>query len=183
MTVVPSETLQSTTFPDNSFLLVIVSGSQIAVLTQDRHVSYSSISQVTSVVHIAKDKSMDLKNTGMLFEETFLSPVVSNFTQLCDFNKCKLNLQLGVWRSQQSCTVEILVGHFWNKIYYIDMHESLTLKAVFVPNPGKRSTPLVTVSNPHMLAFSQCLRNRSGTDIWWKHQIPLAYSSGTAVFL
>ncbi|KAM6210923.1 LOW QUALITY PROTEIN: cation channel sperm-associated auxiliary subunit delta-like [Sarcoramphus papa] len=158
VTVMPLETFQSTTFPGSGFLHVTASSSQIAVVTQDKHLFYGSISQVTSMVHIAKDESIDLKNTGMLFEErgwlTLLSSVISNFTQLYDFNKCKVNLQLAVWRSQQSCTVEILMGDFQNKIYYIDMHESLTLKAIFVHKPGKRSTPLVTVSNTHVLAFS-----------------------------
>ena len=35
VTIMPSETFQSTTFPDNVFLLVTTSGSQIAVLTRD----------------------------------------------------------------------------------------------------------------------------------------------------
>lgn len=158
VTVVPLVTFQSTTFPNSSFLLVTVSSSQIAILTQDRHLFYSSISQVISMVYIAEDERTDLKNTGIPFEErgwlTLFSPVISNFTQLYDFNKCKLNLQLAVWRSQQSCTVQILTGDFHNKICYIDMHENLTLRAIFVPKPVKRSTPLVTVSSPHMLAFS-----------------------------
>ncbi|XP_050771707.1 cation channel sperm-associated auxiliary subunit delta [Gymnogyps californianus] len=158
VSVMPLETFQSTTFPGSGFLHVTASSSQIAVVTQDKHLFYGSISRVTSMVHIAKDESIDLKNTGMLFEErgwlTLLNSVISNFTQLYDLNKCKLNLQLAVWRSQQSCTVEILMGDFQNKIYYIDMHESLTLKAIFVHKPGKRSTPLVTVSNTHVLAFS-----------------------------
>jgi len=92
----------------------------------------------------------------MLFEErwlTLLSRAISNFTQLYDCNKYKLNLQFAAWRSQQSCTMEILTD-FWNKIHYIDKHESLTCKAIFVPKPGKRSTPLVTVSKPCVLAFS-----------------------------
>lgn len=189
VTVMPLETFQSTAFPDSSFLLVTASGSQIAVLTQDRHLFCGSIGRVTSMVHIAKDESIDLKNTGMLFEErgwlTLLSPAISNFTQLYDFNKCKLNLQLAGWRSQQSCIAEILTGAFQNKLYYNDMHESLTLKAIFVPKPGKRSAPLVTVRNPQpaVSAGFQCVCNRSGIYTWWKHRIPLAYSSGAAVFL
>uniref|UniRef100_A0A8C3JU41 Cation channel sperm-associated auxiliary subunit delta n=1 Tax=Calidris pygmaea TaxID=425635 RepID=A0A8C3JU41_9CHAR len=165
VTVMPSVTFQSTTFPDSGFLLVTVTGSQVAVLTQGRHLFHSSISQVTSMVHIAKGESIDLKNTGMLFEERgwliLLSPEISNFNQLRDFNKHKCNLQLAVWRSQQSCcpavlhcTVEILMGDFWNKIYCTDMHESLTLKVIFVPKPGRTSTPLVTVINPNVLVFS-----------------------------
>ncbi|PKU44798.1 cation channel sperm-associated protein subunit delta [Limosa lapponica baueri] len=106
--------------------------------------------------HIAEDDSIDLKNTGMLLQErgwlTVLSPEISNFTQLHDFNKH--NLQLAVWRSQRSCTVEILMGDFWNKIYCTDMHESLTLKAIFVHKTGRTSTPLVTVINPNVLVFS-----------------------------
>lgn len=116
VTVMPLETFQSTTFPGSSFLPVTASSSQIAVLMQDRHLFYGSISRVTSIVHIAKDESTDLKNTGMLCEErgwlTLLSSVISNFTQPYDFNKCKPNLQLAVWRTQQFCTVEILMGDF-----------------------------------------------------------------------
>ncbi|GAB0182526.1 hypothetical protein GRJ2_000717900 [Grus japonensis] len=116
VTVMPLETFQSTTFPDSSFLVVSARGSQIAVMTQDRHLFHGSINWVTSQVHVAKDDSIDLKNTGMLFEErgwlTELNPVISNFTQLYDFNKCKLNLQLALWRSWQSSTVEILMGDF-----------------------------------------------------------------------
>ncbi|XP_009884284.1 PREDICTED: cation channel sperm-associated protein subunit delta [Charadrius vociferus] len=97
VTVVHLVTFQSTTFPNNIFLLVTVSSSQIAVLTQDRHLFYSSISQVTSVVYIAKDECINLKNSGIPFEER---------------------------------------------------------RAMFVPKPGKRSTPLVTVSSAHELAFS-----------------------------
>ncbi|KAM7122053.1 LOW QUALITY PROTEIN: cation channel sperm-associated auxiliary subunit delta [Ciconia maguari] len=97
VTLMPLETFQSTAFPDSGFLLVTASSSQIAVLTQDRHLFYSHIGQVTSMVHIAKDDRADLKNTGMLFEER---------------------------------------------------------GAFFVPKPGKRSTPSVTASNPHVLAFS-----------------------------
>lgn len=116
VTVMPLETFQSTTFADSSFLPVTASSSQIAVLTRDRHLFYGSTSWVTSIVHIAKDESIDLKNTGMLCEDrgqlTLLSSVMSNFTQLYDFNKCKPNLQLAVWRTQQFCTVEILMGDF-----------------------------------------------------------------------
>nr|XP_013810096.1 PREDICTED: cation channel sperm-associated protein subunit delta [Apteryx mantelli mantelli] len=158
VTVMPTKKFQNTTFPDSGFSLVTVSRSEIAVLTQDRQIFYGSLSLVTTVVYIATDKSIDLNTTVMLFEErgwlTLLSPVISNFSQLYDFKKCKFNLQLAIWRSQQSCDVEILEGDFQNKIYYIDMHENLTLNATFVPKPGKRSIPLVTVSNPHVLAFS-----------------------------
>nr|XP_009681398.1 PREDICTED: cation channel sperm-associated protein subunit delta [Struthio camelus australis] len=158
VTVMPTKKFPNTTFPGSGLSLVTVSGSEIAILTQDRHIFYGSISLVTTVVYIARDKSIDLNTAVMLFEErgwlTLLSPVISNFSQLYDFKKCRFNLQLAIWRSQQSCDVEILEGDFQNKIYYIDMHENLTLNAMFVPKPGKTSIPLVTVSNPHVLAFS-----------------------------
>ncbi|XP_062424530.1 cation channel sperm-associated auxiliary subunit delta [Rhea pennata] len=158
VTVMPTKKFQNTTFSNSGFSLVSVSGSEIAVLTQNKQIFYGSISLVTTVVYIATDSSIDLNTTVMLFEErgwlTLLSPVISNFSQLYDFKKCKFNLQLAIWRSQQSCDVEILEGDFENKIYYIDMHENLTLNATFVPKPGKTSIPMVTVSNPHVLAFS-----------------------------
>lgn len=68
--------------------------------------------------------------------------------------KCKLDLKLAVWKSQQSCTVEILTGNFGNNISYIDMHRNVTLKTLFVPKPDKMFIHLVTGSNSHVLAFS-----------------------------
>ncbi|KAM8811051.1 cation channel sperm-associated auxiliary subunit delta [Eudromia elegans] len=158
VTVLPSLTSDNATFPDTGYSLVTICGSEIAVLTQDKQIFYGSISLVTTMVYIATDMTIDLTTTVMLFEErgwlTLLSPVTSNFSKLYDFKKCKFNLQLAIWRSHQSCDVEILEGNFQNKIYYIDMHENLTLNATFVRKPGKKSVPLVTVSNPHVLAFS-----------------------------
>ncbi|XP_010220399.1 PREDICTED: cation channel sperm-associated protein subunit delta [Tinamus guttatus] len=158
VSVFPTSTFENSTFPRSGYSLVTISGSEIAVLTQDKQIFYGSISLVTTMVYIATDKTIDLNTTVMLFEErgwlTLLSPVISNFSKMHDFKKCKFNLQLAIWRSHQSCDVEILEGNFQNKIYYIDMHENLTLNATFVRKPGKKSVPLVTVSNPHALAFS-----------------------------
>ncbi|CAM9276240.1 unnamed protein product [Bubo scandiacus] len=47
----------------------------------------------------------------------------------------------------------MLTGDFQNKIYYIDMHEC-HFEGHICAQASKRSTPLVTVSNPYVLAFS-----------------------------
>lgn len=72
----------------------------------------------------------------------------------CMTKKCKLDLKLAVWKSQRSCTVEILTGNLGNNIYHIDMHRNVILKTLFVPKPDKMFIHLVTGSNSHVLAFS-----------------------------
>ncbi|XP_009471402.1 PREDICTED: cation channel sperm-associated protein subunit delta [Nipponia nippon] len=115
--------------------------------TKTSHVS-NHISTTFHLLPKGPDKLWSIQNLAL---RGFITLWTTD-TSFLSANNGLIMEELAVWGSQQSCSVEILTGDFWNKIYYIDMHESLTLKAIFVPNPGKRS-----VSNPHVLAFSACV--------------------------
>ncbi|XP_038244988.1 cation channel sperm-associated protein subunit delta [Dermochelys coriacea] len=151
-------------FPGSGLCHVVTSNSEIAVLTQDHQLFHGSLDMVSrTMVHIGENHhhhEKGLCNAVLMFDKvgmlTVLSPVPSNSSSAYNFQKCTFNVQLllmDVWPFLQECPVEILKGHFHNKIHYIDMHQKLNLSATFVPKPGTEAFPMVTVSNPHVLGF------------------------------
>ncbi|KAM7174671.1 cation channel sperm-associated auxiliary subunit delta [Macrochelys suwanniensis] len=150
-------------FSGSSLCHVTTSNTEIAALTQDHHLFHGSLDMVsTTMVHVGESNSSQkgLCNAVLMFDKvgilTMLSPVPTNSSWAYNFQKCTFNMQLllmDFWPPLQDCPVEILKGHFHNKIHYIDMHQKLNLSATFVPKPGTGAFPMVTVSNPHVLGF------------------------------
>ncbi|XP_067402109.1 cation channel sperm-associated auxiliary subunit delta [Emydura macquarii macquarii] len=150
-------------FPSSGLCHVATSTTEIAALTQDHQLFYGSLDMVsTTMVHIGEINSSQEGqcNATLMFDRvgmlTMLSPVSTNGSWAYNFWKCTFNLQsqlMDIWPPLPDCPVEILDGHFHNRLYYIDMYQKLNLSATFVPKPGTVAFPMVTVSNPHVLGF------------------------------
>uniref|UniRef100_A0A8C0GZX5 Cation channel sperm-associated auxiliary subunit delta n=1 Tax=Chelonoidis abingdonii TaxID=106734 RepID=A0A8C0GZX5_CHEAB len=153
----------SLSFPGGGLCHVAISNTEIAALTHDHRLFHGSLDMVsTTMVQIGERNSSQkgLCNAALMFDKvgmlTVLTPVPTNSSWAYNFQKCTLNVQLLMmefWPPLQDCPVEILKGHFHNKIHYIDMHQTLNFSAMFVPKPGTGAFPMVTVSNPHVLGF------------------------------
>ncbi|XP_053875124.1 cation channel sperm-associated auxiliary subunit delta [Malaclemys terrapin pileata] len=150
-------------FPGDGLCHVATSNTEIAALTRDHRLFHGSLDMVsTTIVQIRERNSSEkgLCNAVLMFDKvgmlTILSPEPTSNSWAYNFQKCTLNIQLllmELWPPLQDCPVEILKGHFHNKIHYIDMHQKLNFSATFVPKPGTGAFPMVTVSNPHVLGF------------------------------
>uniref|UniRef100_A0A8D2J3T2 Cation channel sperm-associated auxiliary subunit delta n=1 Tax=Varanus komodoensis TaxID=61221 RepID=A0A8D2J3T2_VARKO len=165
ITVHPTEKYRNKSLPlhGNGLCNVAVNKNEIAAITSNLKLFYGSLDIVsTKVVHIGDKGGNDtvggcevlmFVGTGMF---VIFHPVPSRESEYYNFQKCTINVQdalMSLRPPLEPCPVEILSGSFHNKMYYIDMKQELHFNVTFVPKPGARAHPYVTVSNPHVLAF------------------------------
>ncbi|MGH0151166.1 UNVERIFIED_CONTAM: hypothetical protein FKN15_032542 [Acipenser sinensis] len=139
--------------------------SEIAVLTSDKRLFYGRLSMEPVIVEF-KTISDISAGTGMKFnafgELVVILPVEDPAAGCVDFLHCLVIIQqalMSVTPPLATCPVELMSSEFDQRVYYIDMSQSLQLSAVYVPKASAEIFPLVTVTDPHLLAFQAVLND------------------------
>ncbi|KAK1152530.1 cation channel sperm-associated protein subunit delta-like [Acipenser oxyrinchus oxyrinchus] len=139
--------------------------SEIAVLTSDKRLFYGRLS-MEPVIAEFKTISDISAGMGMKFntfgELVVILPVEDPAAGCVDFLHCLIIIQqalMSVTPPLASCPVELMSSEFDQRVYYIDVSQSLQLSAVYVPKASAEIFPLVTVTDPHLLAFQAVLYN------------------------
>ncbi|XP_066552397.1 cation channel sperm-associated auxiliary subunit delta-like [Amia ocellicauda] len=141
--------------------------SEIAVLTSGSLLYYGTLGMDASVVKIkilTDFSEQAVLSFGLLGELLVSQPVDDPDVGGVDFSHeliiVQHELQL-VTPPLGTCPVGMLHGSFDGQAYYIDTEDVLDFSAVFIPLPPSKAFPLVTVTDPHILAF-QAVSKESG---------------------
>ncbi|XP_069042234.1 cation channel sperm-associated auxiliary subunit delta isoform X1 [Lepisosteus oculatus] len=133
--------------------------SEIAVLTSKGMLYYGRLSMDAVIVQMKN--LTDFSEQAVLMFSSFgdllvTRPIEDPSTGGVDFDHCLIVVQQQLSHLVPllgTCPVEVLYGSFDRGVYYIDMGDHLYLSAVFIPAPLRQVFPLVTVTDPHLLAF------------------------------
>ncbi|XP_041086600.1 cation channel sperm-associated protein subunit delta-like isoform X2 [Polyodon spathula] len=137
--------------------------SEIAVLTSDKRLFYGRLSMEPVIIEF-KTISDISAGMGMKFN-TFgdlvvILPVEDPAAGCVDFLHCLVIIQqalMSVTPPLATCPVELMSSEFDQLVYYIDVSQFLQLSAVYIPKASAEIFPVVTVTDPRLLAFQAVL--------------------------